>query len=101
MKDNNINFGERRQYPRFRSNYVTTVNLNGEIISTSTIDISEGGIGITMPHKILPEDILNLIVKYNPDDIKKHKIKIEAKVIWCKHAGEGIYRTGLRTNRNL
>ena len=86
---------ERRQYPRFRFSYPTTVHFKSKRISASAIDISEGGIGIILSEKLIAGHLLKFIVKYYPDDIKKQHTKIKARVIWCKDIGDGQYKAGL------
>jgi len=97
---NNINWVDRRLYPRFKVDYLTEVYMGSEILFATAVDISENGISIVLPGKFSVNEILNLRIKCNlydgtEEDFERINLCITAWIIWIKNEGK-IYRAGLK-----
>ena len=91
---------ERRILSRLKVHYLTDIYLHDEIIYSTALDISEGGIGMVIPHRLRLDETLNLRLNCNlnsdAEKIKKVNIFLKARVIWVSgHQEKNMYRTGL------
>ena len=94
----NIDFVDRRQFPRFKVHYLTDIYKGDRNIYATVIDISEYGIGIILPERFYPGDEIELRIrcKVEQDDETKTDIKMEAKVVWMGDKDEkGMFKGGL------
>ena len=94
----NIEFVDRRRYPRFKVHYLADIYSGNEILYATVIDISEKGVGIMLPQKYYVDEDLDLRIrcKIEDDDEKKTDIKLKSKVIWIGEKNEkGMYVGGL------
>ena len=92
-KDNNIK--ERRKEPRYDVSFLVDIYLKDQTISANAINISERGIGITLPCQLSLGEIFDLKVRCSLEDPEKPDMDIKAEVIWCIKIGGGLFRAGL------
>ena len=95
MDSKDSHFKERRKHPRFDVSYIVVSFLKEQTISATAINISERGIGLTLPYNLTLGDELKIMIKYSLDDPDKKDVDAKAEVIWCKPIGGGLYRDGL------
>ena len=98
-KENQKSFEERRAHPRYNVHYLADLFLGTDILNSSVIDISEGGIGIIFPSKFFQTEKLNLRINCNiideiKSELKKINIYLRAKNIWMDDDGK-LFRAGL------
>lgn len=94
----NMDFIDRRRFPRFKVHYLTDVYVGDRNIYATVIDISENGIGIVLPEKFYLGDEIELRIrcKVNANDEIKTDLKMEARVIWMGDKDEkGMFPGGL------
>ncbi|MCK5708556.1 MAG: PilZ domain-containing protein [Candidatus Aureabacteria bacterium] len=93
-------FIEKRLNPRFTVHYLTDVYLGEEILFATVVDISESGVGITLPGKFYLDEILNLrincsLIDHEKGELKKVNIYLRASIIWIEKK-EKMYHAGLK-----
>ena len=95
-KNIDIHFIEKRRHPRFSIHCLAEVLLAEEAISATAIDISEGGIGIIIPHQFNIGEDIKLLIKFGSPLSKKDYMEVKAKVIWVGRENEKkMYICGL------
>ena len=92
-------FCERRLYPRYTVHYLCDVYLGDEVLFATVLDISENGIGITLPKEFYEGEVLNLkinckLINKQEKTLQKINIYLRAKIVWIKEEGK-MFKAGL------
>ena len=100
VRTHDIKSIEKRFYPRFTVHYLADVYMGDEILFATVMDISENGIGISLPRKFFLGEILNLRINCNlindaRGELTKVNIYMRAEVIWIDKKDD-FYRSGLK-----
>jgi len=93
-------FVERRVYPRFPVEYVSEVYLGSDILFTTVIDISKGGVGLRLPKGFDVGALFDLRINYKLCDnlmakFERIDIRIMTELVWIKKI-DSAYRGGLK-----
>ena len=89
---------ERRRYPRNETEIRVTIHNNGEEISATLIDISQGGIGLITERGFLPGTKIDITINYIED------YAIQGTVRWAQLISNGDrtqYRIGIEADSIL
>ncbi|MBN1521112.1 MAG: PilZ domain-containing protein, partial [Candidatus Aureabacteria bacterium] len=91
-----INFVEKRQHPRFNIHCLANVEMIDKTLEATAIDISEGGVGLIIPHHFSIGEVIKLQIRFQRPAEKKSTIETKAKVIWVgKENEKKLYSCGL------
>lgn len=93
----NMDFIERRKYPRFSVRYFAAIHYKEETFYASVMNISKKGIGIVLTRMLSVDEIVELKISSQVGGEDKAEISIKAKVVWVNSYGANrVFRAGLK-----
>ena len=89
----------RRKHPRFELALIAEIELNGELLSGETRDLSEGGVAVTLREALREGSTVELALILTEDGIEdpdEEPFQTQARVVWAAPTEEGEAMMGLR-----
>jgi len=78
------NIVEKRRFFRFLVRYTAKAYIKGEIMPATVMDLSEGGVGVIIPQKLLFHDELFIKSKFRIEEAHRSHVQFKARVIWTE-----------------